>query len=409
MLEPSEVEFHWRTLADLENYNGDVVLVRVDFNVPLSDEGNVTDKRRLLAALPTLRILLERDLTPVLMSHLGRPGGQEIEELSLEPLVSILEDELECSVRFADDCLPPSSTQMVEALNPGEVGLLENLRFHDGEKAKDEAFSEQIASLGDSYVNDAFGTSHRNHASIAGIPNRVDHALSGELLEKEYRVLSALRENPPRPFVVLLGGAKVSDKFPLIKEFLEVADTVLIGGAMAHTFFVAQGHQVGDSLVEEDRVDEAEELLHNRDEYSGELVLPVDVTAENYAHSVKSFNKTEIPDGWSAKDIGPGTLENFGERLDGAESVFWNGPLGVFEEDPFEEGTRSIVNRLADHDGYVVVGGGDSGAAVSEYSSVDSFYHVSTGGGAALELMKGNLLPGYESLDRIKTSITSET
>jgi 3-phosphoglycerate kinase len=393
------VDFPWATHRSLKNLGGNVVLVRVDFNVPLSDEGEVTDSRRMRAALPTLRELLDRDLKPVLMAHLGRPGGQRIDELSLRPLVSHLEDFLDCSVRFAEDCVGTPAEEMVENLKVGEVGLLENLRFHADEKADDDDFAQELAGLGDAYVNEAFGAAHRAHASISGVPRHRDPAVAGNLMENEYTVLTGLREKPERPLAVLLGGAKVGDKFPLIRTLLDTADTLLIGGAMAHTFFRAKGHELGESLVDEESVDEARELLEERDEHRAQLVLAEDVTADNYAGSVGSFDRDSIPEGWNAKDIGPKTCDRFSEILRNAESVFWNGPMGVFEESSFEEGTRRMVDTLADHDGRVVVGGGDSGAAVSKYAEVDEFYHVSTGGGAALELLEGKTLPGFDALD----------
>lgn len=391
--------FPWESHHSLEDLAGSPVLVRVDFNVPLSEEGNVTDSRRLEAALPTIRELIEMELKPVLMAHLGRPGGKRIDELSLRPLVSLLEEFLDRPVRFAEDCVSEPAREMVSNLEVGELGLLENLRFHGGEKENDPDFAADLAELGEAYVNEAFGTAHRAHASIVGVPDHLERATAGNLLRREYEVLTEVRDDPERPLAVLLGGAKVSDKFPLIRALLDRVDRLLIGGAMAHTFFLAQGHSVGDSLVEEGSVDAASELLANRDDFRADLRFPEDVVADNYAGSVKNFDRDSIPDGWNAKDIGPRTREEFGRVLNEAETVFWNGPMGVFEEDSFEGGTRFVVESLAEHPGRVVVGGGDSGAAVSEFSDPEAFDHVSTGGGAALELLQGESLPGFDALD----------
>lgn len=400
MPDSASTEFPWRTHHSLENPEGDVALVRVDFNVPLSDDGEVTDSRRMEAALPTLRELLDRGFKTVLMAHLGRPGGRRMPELSLEPLVSHLEGFLDSTVRFATDCVGDSAEEMVRNLDAGEVGLLENLRFHEEERANDEDFARGIARLGEVYVSEAFGAAHRAHASISGVPRKLGTAVAGNLMEEEYTVLNGLRSNPDRPFAVLLGGAKVADKLPLIRTLLDTADTLLIGGAMAHTFFRAKGYEMGESLVDEESIEEAGQLLENRDQYRAQLVLAEDVTAENYAGSVGSFDRDSIPEGWNAKDIGPRTCDRFTEILHDAESVFWNGPMGVFEESSFEDGTRRIVDELSNHDGRVVVGGGDSGAAVSKYSSESHFDHVSTGGGAALELLEGKTLPGFDALNR---------
>jgi phosphoglycerate kinase len=352
------------------------------------------------APLPTIRDLIDAGAKPVLMSHFGRPGGAPDADLSFEPFVTVLEDLLETRVRFAPDCIGEEAQGTVTSLESGEVGLLENVRFHPGEKANDPDFAQALAGLGEAYVNEAFGTSHRAHASIVGVPEHLDQAVAGGLMKREYSTLTQLKDHPDRPLVVLLGGAKVSDKFPLIRTLLDVADRVLIGGAMAHTFFRAMGYGVGASLVEEDSVDEASELLDNTDQFRGELIVSRDVRAEGPEGQIQVFSRDDIPNDWSAKDIGPETLDRFLTLLEDAQTVFWNGPMGVFEEDDFETGTRDIVSGLADLSTRVVVGGGDSGAAVTEYNSPENFYHVSTGGGAALELLEGKSLPGFEALDR---------
>lgn len=393
----------WRTLEDLEEPSGSVVLVRVDFNVPL-EGGSVTDYRRVDEALPTIRWLLENNYRPVLMSHLGRPGGTVQSELSLNVLKDPLAERLGRTVRWSEDCVGDSAQSMVDGLGDDEVGLLENLRFHAGEKANDDEFASELASLADVYVNDAFGTSHRAHASIAGVPEYVETSVAGKLLEKEYRVLTDVRDHAEPPFTVVMGGAKVSDKLPVLRRFLSLADNLLVGGAMAHTFFLAQGHSVGDSLVEEDWVNEAEEMLRELDEYDCDFVLPEDVIVEDSSGGVRNCSVDDIPSGAIAKDIGQMTQSTFRQHLANSRTVFWNGPLGVFEESTFEAGTRSIIEALESHTGRVVVGGGDSGAAVREFSDPDRFDHVSTGGGAALTLMQDGELPGYDALNRSETS-----
>lgn len=391
--------FPWKTLDDLQLEPGSIVLVRVDFNVPLAEDGSVSNFRRVDEALPTVEWLLGSDYRPVLMSHLGRPGGERADELSLKVLRDPLEDRLGSTVRWADDCVGSPAESMVKHLGNGEVGLLENLRFHPGEKENKPEFATSLASIADAYVNDAFGASHRDHASISGVPDHLEPAVAGRLLEREYRVLTEVRDNPDAPFAILMGGAKLSDKLPVLRKFLSKSDRLLVGGAMAHTFFLAQGYGVGDSLVEEDWVSEAEELLENLGEFECDFVLPEDVLVELPPGDVENCSVDEIPSNAVAKDIGKRTRSIFRDRLEGARTVFWNGPLGVFEEESFEVGTRTMVEALENHDGKVVVGGGDSGAAVEKFSSVDKFHHVSTGGGAALSLMQDKTLPGYAALD----------
>lgn len=391
--------FPWKTLDELRLDPGARVLVRVDFNVPLDGEGTVTDYRRVDEALPTIEWLLEQDYRPVLMSHLGRPGGDPDPDLSLRVLREPLEDRLGTRVRWAEDCVGSPAREMIDRLATGEVGLLENLRFHSGEKDNDPEFAAELAEPVDAYVNDAFGASHRNHASISGVPEHLATAVAGRLLEREYRILTGVRDDPDDPFAVLMGGAKVSDKLPVLRNFLTRADRLLVGGAMAHTFFLARGHDVGNSLVEEDWVAEADALLKNLDDYDCEFVLPQDVLVETPDGTVQNCSVSEIPPEGVAKDVGEVTREQFLGQLKRARTVFWNGPLGVFEEPAFEQGTKSMVLGLEDHEGRVVVGGGDSGAAVSKYSDPGHFHHVSTGGGAALSLMQGENLPGYRALD----------
>ena len=394
--------FPKKTIHDLGDLEGKKVLTRVDFNVPVDSSGNVTDQTRLKAAEPTIKYLLDKGAIPVLMSHLGRPGGEVAAEFSLKPVVEPLQELLGGTVRIASDIVGDSARSMVHELKPGEVGLLENLRFDPGEKSCDKDFARRLAEFGDVYVNDAFGTSHRSHASITGVPQFLQPAVAGELLIAEYEVLSLVRDNPERPFMVLLGGAKISDKLAVIERFLQTADKVLVGGAMAYTFALAQGESVGDSLVEPDFVDEAKRILKNRDSYRGELLLPLDnviVSSDDINSETRVVGTGEIPDGWEGMDIGPETREIFGRELSEAAMVFWNGPMGVFEMEQFAQGTNSLATGLASIDGKVVVGGGDSVAAVNKAGVEDDFYHISTGGGASLELVRGVDLPGIVSLN----------
>ncbi len=397
------MKFPKKTVDDLFELEGKKVLVRVDFNVPLDDHGRVTDATRLQAAVPTISHLLEAGAIPVLMSHLGRPGGEVVEEYRLQPVVEPLENLLDCKVLTATDTVNSSAEAMVSELEVGQVGLLENLRFQPGEKANDSQFAEQLARFGDLFVSDAFGTAHRAHASMTGVAEHLRPAVGGYLLEREFEKLTEARDNPERPFVALLGGAKISDKLPVIEHFLEKADIVLVGGAMAYTFAVARGGDVGESMVEPDFVDEARRILENRDSYRGELVLPVDnvvMNTESEKLETRVTKTDEIAPGWEGMDIGPRTLEMFLTRLRVANLVFWNGPFGAFDYAPeFAEGTTRVAQELAGLDARVIVGGGDSASAVEMAGFTDDFYHVSTGGGASLELVRGQKLPGIEILD----------
>ncbi|MFP4686683.1 MAG: phosphoglycerate kinase [bacterium] len=396
--------FPAKTIYDLDDIAGKKALVRVDFNVPLDEDGKVSDDTRLRAALPTIKYLLEQGAIPVLMSHLGRPGGEVVEELRLAPVVEPLQDLLGgVKIKLATDTVGDSAREMVGSLQSGQVGLLENLRFSPGEKSCDDDFSKKLAGLADFYVSDAFGTAHRAHASMTGVPRYLSPAVAGDLLTNEYKILAEVRDNPERPFVVLLGGAKVSDKLAVIERFLERADKVLIGGAMAYTFSLARGEKVGDSLVEPDFVDEAKRLLDNRDSYRGELVLPLDtviVSSSDVDSKTEIVPAGEIPEGWEGMDIGPESSKLFAAELSEAAMVFWNGPMGVFEMEQFAAGTNFLARALADIEGRVVVGGGDSVSAVNKAGVQDKFYHISTGGGASLALVRGDQLPGIEALDK---------
>jgi len=387
-----------RTIRDVD-VQGKRVLVRVDFNVPI-ENGKVLDDWRLRATLPTIRYLTERGAKVILLSHLGRPKGKRDEQFSLRPVAQRLSELLGQPVQFADDCVGEVAEQGVARLQAGEVLLLENLRFHAGEEANDDSFAQQLARLGDVFVNDAFGAAHRAHASVHAITKFLP-SYAGLLMEREVTHLSRLLEAPEKPFVAVLGGAKVSDKIGVIRNLLTKVDALLIGGAMAFTFLKAQGYETGKSLVEADKLDLANALLGEAREKGVELVLPVDVVvaesdAEDAATQVVPV--TAIPADKAGYDIGPETANLFAERIRTAKTVFWNGPMGRFERTPFKAGTKAIAEALAQCSGTTVVGGGETAAAAFEFGIADKVTHVSTGGGAALELLEGRELPGIAVL-----------
>jgi phosphoglycerate kinase len=387
-----------RTVRDAD-VQGKRVLVRVDFNVPI-ESGKVLDDWRLRATLPTIRYLTERGAKVILLSHLGRPKGKRDEQFSLRPVAQRLSELLGQPVQFADDCVGEVAEQTVARLQAGEVLLLENLRFHAGEEANDDSFAQQLARLGDVFVNDAFGAAHRAHASVHAITKFLP-SYAGLLMEQEVTHLSRLLEAPEKPFVAVLGGAKVSDKIGVIRNLLTKVDALLIGGAMAFTFLKAQGYETGKSLVEADKLDLANALLGEAREKGVELVLPVDVAvaesdAEDAATQVVPV--TAIPADKAGYDIGPETANLFAERIRTAKTVFWNGPMGRFERTPFKAGTKAIAEALAQCSGTTVVGGGETAAAAFEFGIADKVTHVSTGGGAALELLEGRELPGIAVL-----------
>ncbi len=388
-----------RTVRDVE-VTGRRVLVRVDFNVPLDAQGRVADDRRIRESLPTVRYLLERGAVVVLMSHLGRPGGRVVEELRMAPVGQRLAELLGRPVRVLPDCVGPEVEAAVARMEPGEVALLENLRFHPEEEANDPAFAAALARLGDLYVNDAFGTAHRAHASTVGVAAHLP-AVAGLLMEKEIRYLSRLLENPDHPYVAILGGKKVSDKMGVLRHLLDRVDAVLVGGGMAYTFLRAQGYGVGRSVVEEDKLDLARELLDLARGRGVQFVLPEDVVvAERLSADAarRVVAASEIPEGWVGLDIGPRTAERFAQIVGTARLVVWNGPMGVFEVEPFAAGTRLVAEAVARCPGTTVVGGGDTAAAVEQFGLLDRFDHVSTGGGASLEFLEGRELPGIRVL-----------
>ena len=397
-------------MADIEDVpgldafdaSGRRVLVRSDLNVPL-DNGRVADDLRIEESLPTLRRLCEAGARVIVMSHLGRPGGAIDEGLRLAPIADRMAELLGTPVQAAYDVVGEDARAKVEALGEGQVLMLENLRFEPGEEANDPAFADLLAGLGDTYVNDAFGAAHRAHASVVGVPERVDVAVAGELLEREVAVLSRLLTDPPRPFAAVIGGAKVSDKLGVLDSLLTRVDRLLIGGAMCFTFLKAKGYEVGASRVEADRVDAVRRLLERAEAAGVEVLLPVDVVvAERFAAdaSHRRVPAEEIPEEWMGLDVGPDTVSRFAAALGDAETVLWNGPMGVFEWEPFAAGTEGVARAVAACPGFTVVGGGDSASALRQLRLAGEVSHLSTGGGASLEFLEGADLPGVAALRR---------
>ena len=384
-----------KTVRDVD-VQGKRVLVRVDFNVPLA-EGKVADDTRIRAALPTIRYLIDQGARVILMSHLGRPKGQVKEELRMAPVAARLSELLGQPVLTADDCIGPQVQALVKELKPGQVLLLENTRFHPEERKNDPDFARELASLAEVYVNDAFGTAHRAHASTEGVTHYLP-AVAGFLMEKEIEFLGKALESPEHPFVAILGGAKISDKIGVIENLLGKVDVLLIGGGMANTFFKAQGYDVGESLVEDESLDTAREMLARS---QGKLVLPVDaVVADAFSADAQSkvVGVDAVPAGWRILDIGPRTVALFKDKLAGAKTVVWNGPMGVFEFPKFATGTVEIAKSLAELDAMTIIGGGDSVAAVYQAGLANKMTHISTGGGASLEFLEGKTLPGIAAL-----------
>jgi phosphoglycerate kinase len=385
-----------KTVRDI-SVAGKRVIVRVDFNVPLAEDG-VADDTRIRAALPTIQYLLNHGARVILMSHLGRPKGTVEEELRMAPVGERLSELLGRPVQVLRDCIGPEVRTAAESLADGEVMLLENLRFHPEERKNDPAFAKELASLAELYVNDAFGTAHRAHASTAGIADYLP-AVAGFLMEKEFEFLGGALESPERPFIAILGGAKISDKIGVIDNLLARVDRLLIGGGMANTFLKAQGLEVGDSLVEDEALDAARDLLARAGD---KLVIPVDaIVANEFSNDAASMtvDVEHVPEGWRILDVGPATMERFREVLAGAKTVVWNGPMGVFEFPNFAVRTESLARALAELDAVTIVGGGDSAAAIQQAGLTDKMTHISTGGGASLEMLEGKELPGLAALD----------
>jgi phosphoglycerate kinase len=389
------------SIEDLE-LQGKKVLMRVDFNVPIRD-GKVDNDKRVVAALPTIRYALEHGAALILMSHLGRPKGQVRSEFSLRPVSECLSGHLGRPVRFAEDCVGPPAEAAAAALRPGEVLLLENLRFHPGEEKPDQepGFAPALAALGDCYVNDAFGTAHRAHSSMVGVAEKFDRRAAGFLMAKEMEYFGKALSSPQRPFAALLGGAKVSDKILVLENLLERIDVLMVGGAMAYTLLRARGVPVGASRVEEDKLDVAAGILAKAEQQKVDLLLPVDhICGKEFAEETEFqvVDGESIPEGWMGLDIGRKTINAFAERVGQAKTVIWNGPMGVFEWAPFAEGTMALAKACAESDAVTIVGGGDSASAAEKSGLEDRFSHISTGGGASLELLEGKELPGIKVL-----------
>ena len=393
-----------RTIRDLDVADKRV-LVRVDFNVPLDEAGRIIDDTRIRAALPTIEHLLSQGASVILMSHLGRPQGQRVPALSLAPVAERLSQLLGRAVGMAPDCVGAEVAAQAAALQPGQVLLLENLRFHPEEEQNEQAFAQRLAELGDAYVNDAFGAAHRAHASTEGVPRCMGAGASGLLMEREISYLDEALRRPQRPFTAILGGAKISGKIELIEHLLNQVDALLIGGGMAYTFFKAMGLEIGDSLLEEDRLDTARQLLTRVEDEGLDLQLPTDcVVADRFAADAQAqvVARDAIPRGWQGMDIGPQTRQRYADQIAWGGTIVWNGPLGVCEMESFAQGTQQIIQALADatREGALsIIGGGDTAAAVTQAGLAQAMTHISTGGGASLECMSGRVLPGVAILD----------
>lgn len=388
-----------KTIKDV-SLDGKKVFVRADFNVPLDDKQQITDDTRIVKTLPTIQYLLDHNSAVILASHLGRPKGEAKPEFSLRPVAARLSELLRRTVQMAPDCVGPETEKMAKSLKPGEVLLLENLRYHKEEEKNDPAFSKALAQLADVGINDAFGCSHRAHASVAGITEFLPMA-AGLLLEKEIRFIGGAVEHPEHPFAAIIGGAKVSDKIEVISSLLPKVDLMIIGGGMANTFLAAQGYGIGKSLVEADKIELASTLMEEAKKQNTELLLPVDVVvAAEFAAQApyKEVDVADVPADWMILDIGTKSRELFAHKLEPMKLIVWNGPMGVFEMEHFAKGTEAVAQAVADSKAVSVVGGGDSVAAVNKAGLADKITHISTGGGASLEYLEGKILPGIASL-----------
>ncbi|MCH2024566.1 MAG: phosphoglycerate kinase [Verrucomicrobiales bacterium] len=396
-----------KTITDV-SLSGRKVLVRCDFNVPLDGEGNITDDTRIVGAVPTIQHLLENEAKIILCSHLGRPGGTRNPEFSLKVVAVRLGELIGRNISFIEDCIGDNVKIEVDKLATGQVLLLENVRFYKEETENDENFSRQLAELTDIYVNDAFGTAHRAHASTAGVASHVDECAMGFLLERELKYLQEELKDPERPFVVILGGKKVSDKIGVIRALLDKADTILIGGAMQYSFRKAQGHSIGESYAVNEDIPIAKDLLEEADRKGVKLILPADsLEADDFSNeaNVRNIepydNGGSIRDGWEGLDIGQQAIQDFCEIIKGAGTIVWNGPMGVFEIDAFSRGTKSVAEAVASSGAISIIGGGDSVTAVKQFGFADQVTFISTGGGASLELLEGKVLPGVDALDDV--------
>lgn len=390
-----------KSLKDLD-YKDKKVLVRCDFNVPMKD-GKITDEKRITSSLPTINYLLENGAKVILMSHLGRPKGEAKKEFSLKPVAERLSELLKRQVIFADDdmVISESVKKQVEEMENGDVLLLQNTRYRSEEKKNEENFAKDLASLGDIFINDAFGTSHRAHASNVGVSKHLPSAV-GFLVEKEIDVMGKALSSPERPFVAILGGAKVSDKIGVIENLINTVDTIIVGGGMAYTFLKAKGYEIGKSLLEEDKLDLAKELLGKARDKNVDLILPIDtVVAKEFNNDseFKTVNVDSIPKNMMGLDIGEETIKLFSEKIKEAKTIVWNGPMGVFEMSNFAKGTNAIAKAMSEAEGITIVGGGDSASAVEKSGYGEKMTHISTGGGASLELLEGKVLPGIDAID----------
>lgn len=389
-----------KTLKDFD-LKDKKVLVRVDFNVPMDEKRNITDTTRISAALPTINYLADHGAKVILMSHLGRPKGKVVEKFSLSPVAKKLSELIEKDVSMAEDCIGNDVKKKVEDMKSGDILLLENVRFHAEEEENDENFSKELASLADIYINDAFGTAHRAHASTAGVAKFLPSG-AGFLINKELEVMGKALESPERPFVAILGGAKVGDKIGVIQNLLEKVDTLLIGGGMAYTFLKSQGYDIGKSLLEEDKIKLAASLIEQAKQKNVKLLLPEDVVVTSDLKEglpYKTVSISDIPSDMMGVDIGNLTREKFAKEIEDAKTVVWNGPMGVFEIDAYAKGTIAVAKALANSKGTTIIGGGDSAAAVKKFELADKMTHISTGGGASLKFLEGKVLPGVAALD----------
>ncbi|MCK9267317.1 MAG: phosphoglycerate kinase, partial [Alkaliphilus sp.] len=391
-----------KTIGELK-VRGKKVLVRCDFNVPIDEEGNITDDIRIRSAMPTIEYILNSGGSVILMSHLGRPKGEPKPEYSLKPVAKRISQLVGKEVKFADDNLVIGNItkSLARELKQGDILLLQNMRFRKEEEENDEIFSKELASLGDIYVNDAFGTAHRAHSSNVGIATFLPSAM-GYLIEKELRIMGRALEAPERPFIAILGGAKVSDKISVIENLIDKVDILIIGGGMAYTFLKSEGREVGQSLLEEDKISLAGSLIKKAKKKNIEFLLPIDtVVAKKFAQDTEywTVDVDSIPKTMMGMDIGEKTIELFVKKIDEAKTIVWNGPMGVFEMPVFAEGTREIARSMANSEAITIVGGGDSAAAVEKFGFADKMTHVSTGGGASLELLEGKTLPGIDALE----------